>query len=142
MTDIKPTLWDRIRTVLYTRLSFVIIALAVICVVVAVGASAFGAPPKVTHPHIQKDQPTAYWMRTPCEYEDSVNCYWDAGSQGNKKGHSFYVRYFPGSAHMVCVTYAQRWFAKKNDYCTGDDTGAKIVAHPDFDRDGFRDTAS
>ncbi|MFJ9900220.1 hypothetical protein ACIQPR_43520 [Streptomyces sp. NPDC091280] len=27
----------------------------------------------------------------PCETEDSVNCYWDASSQGNGHGHSFVV---------------------------------------------------
>jgi hypothetical protein len=26
---------------------------------------------------------------TPCEYEDSNGCYWDAGQSGNGVGHSF-----------------------------------------------------
>lgn len=33
---------------------------------------------------------TAAWMTTPCEQEDSTNCYWDAQSFGNNAGHSFY----------------------------------------------------
>ena len=27
----------------------------------------------------------------PCEFEDSDNCYWDAGERGNGRGQSFYV---------------------------------------------------
>jgi len=28
-------------------------------------------------------------MSTPCATEDSANCYWDAQSRGNGRGHSF-----------------------------------------------------
>jgi hypothetical protein len=31
-----------------------------------------------------------YTYLPPCEYEDSSNCFWDAGSSGNGVGHSFY----------------------------------------------------
>lgn len=27
----------------------------------------------------------------PCKYEDSKNCFWDAGQRGDGKGHSFWV---------------------------------------------------
>jgi len=57
-------------------------------------------------------------MRRPCKYEDSVNCYWDAGSAGNHKGHSFVVRQFPGGKHMVCVMYVRWADARKWDYCS------------------------
>lgn len=64
------------------------------------------------------DHPMPKWTNTPCEYEDSVNCYWDAGSMGNGSGHSFIVRQVPGKAHMVCVFYTQRKFARHHDYCS------------------------
>lgn len=28
---------------------------------------------------------------TPCKFEDSTNCFWDAGTQGNGHGHSFWT---------------------------------------------------
>ncbi|MFT3872640.1 MAG: hypothetical protein QM714_08335 [Nocardioides sp.] len=57
---------------------------------------------------------TPWWMRTPCAYEDSANCYWNAGEQGDGQGHSFYVRKFP---HRTCWMYVQRAYAKKHDHC-------------------------
>lgn len=57
------------------------------------------------------------WMTRPCATEDSVNCYWDAHARGNGTGHSFYVREFPGSARMVCVTYVGTRYAAHHDYC-------------------------
>ena len=29
------------------------------------------------------------YANTPCQYEDSVNCHWNARTQGNRKGVSF-----------------------------------------------------
>lgn len=29
------------------------------------------------------------WVVPRCKYEDSRNCWWDAGKRGNKRGHSF-----------------------------------------------------
>lgn len=60
----------------------------------------------------------ARWLTQPCPTEDSVNCYWNAAEQGNGTGRSFYVRQFPGSAHMVCVMYVDRGYARSHDYCT------------------------
>lgn len=59
-------------------------------------------------------------MRQACAQEDSVNCYWDARVAGNQHGHSFVVRQFPGSAHMVCVMYERAKDAARWDYCAGD----------------------
>lgn len=116
-----------IKSWLYRNQVIILIVTVVAALVVVLGASAFAAPPKpATHAHIQKGQPTAFWMRTPCEYEDSVNCYWDAGGSGNHKGHSFYVRYVPGKAHMVCVFYTQAKFARWHDYCERDDPNFRI----------------
>lgn len=58
-----------------------------------------------------------WWVTTPCKTEDSVNCRWNAKTQGNGKGHTYIVRQFPGKAHMVCVMYAQRKYARTHDYC-------------------------
>jgi hypothetical protein len=58
------------------------------------------------------------WTTRPCKTEDSVNCFWDARTQGNGRGHSFIVRQVPGRAHMVCVFYVDRRYAKKHDYCS------------------------
>ena len=60
---------------------------------------------------------TTWFAERPCQYEDSVNCGWDAGTQGNGGGHSFIVRQVPGSARMVCVFYTERSYARTHDYC-------------------------
>jgi hypothetical protein len=122
------------------KIAFVLVALAILAsgIVLLATGPGFSAGQERA---LAKGQPTAKWMRTPCEYEDSVNCYWDAGTMGNKKGHSFYVRYLPGKAHMTCVFYTQRYYAKRHDYCTGNDVldspKRKGDAHPDFDIDGW-----
>lgn len=54
------------------------------------------------------------WMKTPCQSEDSVNCYWNARQMGNGEGLSFYVREMPGRNHTVCVFYVKR---SGLDYC-------------------------
>lgn len=58
------------------------------------------------------------WVVTPCATEDSVNCRWNAKTQGNGHGHSFVVRAVPGRAHMVCVFYTVPRYAKHHDYCS------------------------
>ena len=72
------------------------------------------AQPKVS---TTKVQAMPKWMHRPCPEEDSVNCFWDAGSRGNGVGHSFYVRQFPGKAKMVCVMYVKPRDARRWDYC-------------------------
>jgi len=59
--------------------------------------------------------PTPKWMTTPCEYEDSPNCYWDGGN------HSFYsvlIRTPKGHTKM-CTIYMKDRYAKKHNHCTG-----------------------
>lgn len=58
-----------------------------------------------------------FWVVKPCKTEYSVNCRWNAQTQGNGRGHTYVVRQFPGKNHMVCVMYADRQYAKKHDYC-------------------------
>jgi len=66
----------------------------------------------------QQKQDLPFWTHRPCQQEDSVNCHWDAGTSGNGEGHSFIVRAVPGKAHMVCVFYTDRRFARHHDYCS------------------------
>lgn len=62
--------------------------------------------------------PKPSWTARPCVTEDSVNCYWDASIRGNGSGHSFIVRAVPGRAHIVCVFYVERTYARSHDYCS------------------------
>ncbi len=81
-----------------------------------VTSSTYGVKPNAT---VKKGQPTPFWFRTPCYYEDSVNCYWDAGRRGNGVGQSFYIRDMPGPT--TCLFYVNRKYAKKHDSCFPDD---------------------
>lgn len=95
-------------------------AVAGVVVAVSAGLSAHastGAKPPAPAP--------AFWMSRPCPAEDSVNCYWNAGSEGNGSGHSFYVRWLNGHGAngLVCVFYAgttkaDRAYAQEHDYCS------------------------
>ena len=64
----------------------------------------------------QAPAPDTWWMQRLCNVEDEANCFWNAGEAGNKRGHSFYARKFPGG--LVCVMYLNRKYAKKHDECT------------------------
>lgn len=55
------------------------------------------------------------WLITPCKYEDSRNCYWNAGEAGNGRGHSFYS--IPVKGGGTCVVYWQNRYAKRHNYC-------------------------
>jgi hypothetical protein len=58
--------------------------------------------------------PSPKWLTRPCTYEDSVNCYWDAGAAGNGTGHSFFsVRV----QDQVCVLYAEDRYARRHNVC-------------------------
>lgn len=58
------------------------------------------------------------WMTRPCAEEDSVNCYWDAQTMGNGKGHSFYVRKLPGDiTGLACIFYVKPRDARRWDHC-------------------------
>lgn len=91
-----------------TRIAAAALALAALSAGSVATAGAAATPTKSARP---------VWMQTPCEYEDSVNCFWDAGQMGNGRGHSFVVRQVPGSARMVCVFYVQTGYARTHDYC-------------------------
>ena len=62
--------------------------------------------------------PTPWWTRRACPLEDSVDCYWDAGT-GNGTGHSFMVRQFPDGG-PTCVMYVERRYARHHDHCLGE----------------------
>lgn len=66
---------------------------------------------------IARPVPLPQSVNHPCAQEDSVNCYWNANTQGNGAGHSFITREFPGKAHMVCVMYVKARDARRWDYC-------------------------
>lgn len=57
------------------------------------------------------------WMTSPCQYEDSRNCFWDADTNGlGNGGHSFYsIRI---NRDVECTVYWQNWYAKRNNFCT------------------------
>ncbi len=71
---------------------------------------------QVAHAAPAGDPPRPRWAERPCEYEDSVNCYWDAGDQGFKGGYSFIVRQIPRTG-VVCVFYVDPTYARKHDRC-------------------------
>lgn len=52
---------------------------------------------------------------TPCKYEDSVNCYWDAGSMGNGSGHSFWV--IEQASGKVCIRYLNPRVNRRQGEC-------------------------
>lgn len=54
------------------------------------------------------------WQTTPCKFEDSNNCYWDADVRGNGEGHSFYA--IPSKGKR-CVIYWDRAFGAKHNRC-------------------------
>jgi hypothetical protein len=95
------------------------IALALAACLLGIGIgqvdTALASYPAPIRHHDRVDIP--FWVTRPCATEDSVNCRWDAKLQGNGKGHSYIVREFPGSAHMVCVMYTHRKYARHHDYC-------------------------
>jgi hypothetical protein len=59
-------------------------------------------------PHYQR------YLTTPCQYEDSVGCYWDARTMGNGEGHSFYA--IP-IGHKVCIQYWNRKYNRHHGSC-------------------------
>lgn len=89
-------------------------AAAVAAIATLLGSGVATALP-VTAQQSKPDLPV--WTTRPCPTEDSVNCRWVADERGDGKGHSFVVREVPGSAHMVCVFYVDRKYAKRHDYC-------------------------
>jgi hypothetical protein len=79
-------------------------------VILGQGSIAHASTPR---PH---SRPT-WFEKVPCKSEDSVNCFWNANSRGNHRGHSFIVREMPGSKHMVCVMYLKK-ADRRWDYCS------------------------
>ncbi len=95
----------------------------VLAIALAIGLAVMGEiaradQPRATAAIVQKGQPTPFWFRTPCAVEDSVNCYWDAGRRGNKRGRSFYIRDLRGP--LTCLFYVDRKYAWKHDSCFPD----------------------
>lgn len=74
------------------------------------------------------------WMQRVCQYEDSANCFWDAGTGGNGLGHSFYTHKINGD---LCVMYVEHGYAKRHDWCLSTiDYDARQLALVDMDGDG------
>lgn len=57
------------------------------------------------------------WNTTPCEYEDSANCFWNAGKAGNGGGHSFYAIQV---GQKTCLVYWERAYGRKHNRCFRD----------------------
>ena len=54
------------------------------------------------------------WMTTPCAYEDSSNCFWDAGAAGDQHGHSFYsIRV----GDQDCIVFWDNRYARRHNHC-------------------------
>lgn len=102
---------------------------------VALGAVlCFGVPSSASS---TQDEPTQYaqWMKRPCPYEDSANCFWDAGNMGDGQGHSFFAhKYDDGD---LCVAYTQHAYARTHDWCLSNiEYDARSTALMDMDGDG------
>lgn len=76
----------------------------------------------------------AHWMKVLCPNETATDCAWNAGSQGNGRGHSFYAVTRPlRSAHgdrigdVDCVFYV-KFADRKWDSCRA--TGTTVNANP------------
>lgn len=68
------------------------------------------------------EAPSPRWLTTPCQLEDSVNCFWDAGESGNGSGHSFFaVRV----RDEVCVLYGEDRYARRHNHCVPFDGRAR-----------------
>lgn len=93
------------------------LAMVALALVIQLGAGALTSGAHAVQAESTTGQPLPYWTVRPCAYEDSVNCAWNAGTMGNGEGHSFMVRKVPHSGGLVCVFYAQRWYARTHDVC-------------------------
>lgn len=87
------------------------------------------------------DQPTAQWMHRACSYEDSANCFWDAG-RGNGVGHSFYVHTMDAEVgqktykRLTCLMYTDHNFAQHHDRCFSEQANARLSSDRDLDGSG------
>jgi hypothetical protein len=93
-----------IRTTIFTLAAGLLTGLT-IPVVASASTSSLPLPASVSHP---------------CKEEDSVNCYWNAGSAGNHQGHSFITRQMPKQGKQKRGTICVIYIAKADghwDYC-------------------------
>ena len=65
-----------------------------------------------------------HWVTKPCKTEDSLNCHWNAKTQGNGVGKSFIIRKLPntGERPLVCIFYVKK-ADRKFDQCWRYDGG-------------------
>jgi hypothetical protein len=104
------------------------IAALLVPVLAAIGLS-FALPSVAAQP----ESPTIWLLKRPCNFEDSSNCYWDAG-QGNGTGHSFVSRYVR-QAQLTCIFYTDKGYARTHDRCI--DEGYNPRQMQDLDGDGY-----
>ncbi|USH45907.1 hypothetical protein SEA_VIEENROSE_72 [Streptomyces phage VieEnRose] len=82
-------------------LKWVAVVVAALTLAVSSGAGTADAAPKPTY--------------KPCRYEDSPGpCYWDAGSFGNGRGHSFYVTPTQRVRYVRDLVVVRGWHAAPN----------------------------
>lgn len=64
--------------------------------------------------HADNPENPPRWMTSPCQYEDSRNCFWDATVQGNGNGHSFYAIRV---GNKTCLVFWNNKYARKHNRC-------------------------
>lgn len=114
-----------------TRALAALVALVAVGTVLSQNAEAATTPPTSTMTTFTErstggatvEQVTVvpWFARRACVEEDSVNCAWNAQVRGNRHGHSFITRRFPGRAHVTCIMFANRKYAAKHDHCWAPD---------------------
>lgn len=59
------------------------------------------------------------WMTVACPTEDSAACYWDASTQGDGLGHSFYSIIFDRGTSKArnCIAFWDKDFGVTNNRC-------------------------
>ena len=77
-------------------------------IVLAVGG------PVLASSSVENPENPPRWMTSPCQSEDSTNCFWDATVQGNGKGRSFYAIRVD---KKTCIVYWHNRYARKHNRC-------------------------
>lgn len=57
------------------------------------------------------------WMTTKCQSEDDWNCYWNARTMGNGRGHSYWV--IPLKGGDVAVVYWNKRYNMTHGHVSG-----------------------
>lgn len=101
----------------------VVLGVIAIALIAGMGAAMIFAPtsahgedkPRLTVVDRDLMRPMPRWMLVPCKYEDSMNCYYDARTNGHEPtGHSHYsIRV----GDQDCIVFWQNRYARKHNRC-------------------------